>query len=116
MLIKTIFLINLLPIIFSFPFNKRQSNSDDMCGPIRSTLCVHEYLNHTAKAAKMIEHTAHQIERHILNEIKIIDTFNNHANYTSHSIQSPLPSSHYHDRFSGLSNINKVCFLLSFLC
>jgi len=107
-LIKTIFLINLLPIVFSSPLNKRQSNRNDLCGGIRGVLCVLNDLNLAAEAAKTIEHIANETETYILNEIGITDALNFYVDRVIDSIHLHLRTPQYHVQFMELNNINKV--------
>jgi hypothetical protein len=118
---KSLFLIAHIPIAFAWPVDEQQSKTDDMCGIIRNVLSVEDVLKDIGTAAKSIHRKANEIQKHIENEIPIVDTLDDYVNREMDYIRSQLPTSKYHVKFCQLSNIDKVCcssifFYLNNIC
>lgn len=111
---KNLFLLLLIIIILIIHVSAdQQTKNDEMCKPLRSVLCVKDVLMIIATVVKSINRTANEIEKHILNHIKVIDTLNRYINFEMNRIHSHLPTPQYHVQFFQLNNIDKVNFFPS---
>ena len=90
------------------------STSDHMCNHDHGLLCVNDEIKNIGDASRDINLINDQIEKYIVNKVRISGTFKEHLRYEIGHVSLQLPTLQYHQKFPGLTNIDQVKFFVVF--
>lgn len=81
---------------------------DNLCPEMNDVLCVEDILTSIATATRSINRTLIDIERSILENVQINDTFNRYMYYEIGLISSQLPKPQFHTLFFHSEELDRV--------